>query len=651
MTDNNLDLSDVHIPGIDDGDRELTDSVRYHGPPGTGKTTTAAAHVARIIESTDYSRSNICWITYRKSLATETLDRLIDWGIFNESDKINPSRGATRFISTAHAVGNRAVGGLPDPAGLSQQIGFCETMGMDYWDDDPWGKGDGELLFRVFQWMKNNLLDPADESDLSQCTSSALEDFRAQSSKSIPRLWEEWEEYKDAAELIDFADQLKAPLDTKTHVPCPILIVDEYHDAYPLMAELVERWIDDAEIALVAGDPDQVVNSFDGASPEFFESLELPSQLLGKSWRVPTGHWEPATALLRQAPGHSPPDVETESGGDVHTHTSPGLFEREQSRREADIGYWSVPPVTEGHPGYIAVRHGLGGNNMDAPGVGNDPGSVLFLARTRNQVRGISAALDASGMIYTTQRDIPGWGSKKGGGAPKRRLLFNALDAIRGFDPDNAEKDLYPNTLSLGGSDDGTAGFELSAASAAALLDATAASTHSQQRTQTDSIVDQLYDQEDRPLDEQEFSQWVEPEFWTKYTHGAESVDNKGKLLQSAIKGRERAALKNALARHAGAGPIDADEIGVEVMTIHASKGHEARDVVLYTGITNRIKKALMSDPDERANEYRTWYVACTRASERLHIVDGGFSWLSELPDQPFSRGYQASISGVVSDD
>lgn len=39
-------------------------------------------------------------------------------------------------------------------------------------------------------------------------------------------------------------------------------------------------------------------------------------------------------------------------------------------------------------------------------------------------------------------------------------------------------------------------------------------------------------------------------------------------------------------------------------------------------------------DDDARANEWRTWYVATSRASERLHIVHGGFDWISPVPNR-----------------
>jgi len=58
----------------------------------------------------------------------------------------------------------------------------------------------------------------------------------------------------------------------------------------------------------------------------------------------------------------------------------------------------------------------------------------------------------------------------------------------------------------------------------------------------------------------------------------------------------------------------------IRVSTIHASKGREARHVVLNTGITARTENAIDTDPDAEA---RVWYVGVTRAKERLDIVSG----------------------------
>lgn len=92
-------------------------------------------------------------------------------------------------------------------------------------------------------------------------------------------------------------------------------------------------------------------------------------------------------------------------------------------------------------------------------------------------------------------------------------------------------------------------------------------------------------------------------------------------------------------------------------MTIHASKGFEASDVVLYDGITSTVKEAMRVSERERKNEWRTWYVGLTRTSDRVHIMRGGFGWCSKfLPDDarraPAAAGLeQQAREGAANDE
>lgn len=58
----------------------------------------------------------------------------------------------------------------------------------------------------------------------------------------------------------------------------------------------------------------------------------------------------------------------------------------------------------------------------------------------------------------------------------------------------------------------------------------------------------------------------------------------------------------------------------IRVSTIHASKGREARRVILHTGITARTESAMDKNRDAEA---RVWYVGVTRAIEQLDVVSG----------------------------
>lgn len=83
-------------------------------------------------------------------------------------------------------------------------------------------------------------------------------------------------------------------------------------------------------------------------------------------------------------------------------------------------------------------------------------------------------------------------------------------------------------------------------------------------------------------------------------------------------------------------------ESDIVVCTIHASKGREADDVVLFDGVTSKIETGIADNDEKRANEHRTWYVALTRASETLHIVRDSFRWLNEFLPPRLDNGVPA---------
>lgn len=59
----------------------------------------------------------------------------------------------------------------------------------------------------------------------------------------------------------------------------------------------------------------------------------------------------------------------------------------------------------------------------------------------------------------------------------------------------------------------------------------------------------------------------------------------------------------------------------VEFDTYHGSKGREADNVVVLNGMTPRCVDTFMKRPDD---EWRAFYVACTRAKNALYLVDAG---------------------------
>ena len=603
-----IDLADVDVRA---DQVPLTASVKYHGPPGCGKTSTSAARTARLILDEGYQASDVAWVTYRRSLANETLTRLADWEVISGRQLDNPNHGSTRYMSTIHAVAKRLCG-LQDPVETYHKRDFCERQDIDYYSPMPWDTAPGEALFDCFQWLTNNRHDPSKPAEVESYPHlDTIDDVWPSTftTDTIPDMWETWNWFKNQQEIIDYYEMLQAPLDMGVSPPGDIIVVDEYHDATPLMAQLCEFWMDETDIAIVAGDPDQVVNAHTGASPEFFNRLDLPRVLLDTSYRVRSNHWPHAHDMLARAPNHTPERSVTpfREGGDVFIGESPDF---EWNTGEG----WRTPdPGEKRSPGrfcQIATENQALADDIQTP-------DILFLTRTRKQVDGVGAALERAGYPFESQDRLGGWNTEQ---RESRKNLYNALQKIRGYDASSFEGFQRGLEAFTGGTRD-PANVELSAHEAADLIDAAGIDHLDQARSDMDSTTGALRSVGD-PLTLTEFAEHTEPSFWGTYGHGQGSVSS---LLTRETSERDRVALTKALSRFRAV----YDRLGdiPTVLTIHAAKGMEAPDVVVYDGTTSKIRRGISSDESLADNEARTWYVAMTRSSDRLAVLQGGFNW------------------------
>lgn len=598
-----ITLDEATLWQVEEG-HDITDSVAFHGPPGTGKTTTAAATVGRLLRDHDYDISDVAWVTYRRSLARDTLERLVQWDVLDESELEEPTKGATRFIGTAHAVGNRCGDIADEPVEPWQRSNFCQDRGLDYWTSEPWEDSAGKLLFQVLDYLANQNTTPEDRQALHDCPH--YDDLTDHWNGDIVGAWYDWEDYKAQHNLIDFHEMLSRPLRDGKSPGRKILVIDEYHDVTGLMDALFRSWMEEAEIVLIAGDPHQVVNGFDGASPEYFESLDLPTVLLPRSWRCPAIHWSVATSLLANA--HDVPAVEVDGEGMVKEYKSP-RFEY-----SSDSGWANLP--TSGQPGSPARIEE------------KTNGSTLFLSRTQMQADGVGASLEQAGIPYRSQNDLKGWNTEQG---QTRLLLHNGLQKIEGYSPGSLG---YSGNAAFGQFSDGQRdprSTMLTGPEAAHLLDAVHASVLAGTRSETDDVVDSLRES-DEEISLKEFDQWTSKEFWERYTAGASSVGRLNKTALGNDADRERAAIQSALNELDE--PVDPDAINTWAITIHASKGMEADDIVVYDGISSRIQREMRNNPPTRRNEYRTWYVALSRSKKRLHIMRNAFEWTNPIIPQ-----------------
>lgn len=592
-----LDLGAIEITGVDEYPADS--SVKLNGPPGTGKTTESAARVATLLEEYGYELSDVLWATYRRSLAMETLERLADWDVIPQSELSDPSDGPTRHISTMHAVASRMVGGVGEPVNYGDKKRYCEKRNLRYHKNSAWDQPPGRLLFDVFTYAANNLLDLRDPRDCDQIP--MVEDLRDKYRGDLGRAWEAWQDYKAQNEKIDFYEQLKAPLQRNVTPNQDIVVIDEYHDATPLMAKLAESWIESAEIAIVAGDPLQVVNTYAGARPQFYKRVDLPEIQLPKAWkRPPQQHWAAATSLLKNA--HEPPEVEIANNGSIHVGESPGFSHSD--------GEWHVPSVNEARsPGWVIDEYGT---------------DTMFLARTQKQASGVARALEKAGVLFETQSsmDIDGWGARED--VAERTALYNALQRIQGVEGElrsGGGLSRYDNS-----GDKTLDDVKLRHQEAAALIDHASAKHLAGSRDDVTEFANEIQNSE-TVVDGPDIAEYTKAEFWDVYSRGAGAVRHLNKSSYrnggETLTDRDRGALQAAI--EANDGPVKT--VDTLVYTIHASKGSEAKNVVLYDGVTNRIRAAMQESERERKNEWRTWYVAFTRSRANLFVLKDGFEW------------------------
>lgn len=626
-----IPLDEIEATGIDEYPADA--SVKLNGPPGTGKTIQSAKRVALLLSESeyDYELDDVLWGTYRYSLAMETIERLDEWGVIPHTEAAEPSEGATRFISTIHAVANRLVGGVGDMANGYHRRTFAGRLGLRYTPRNDWDDPPGQLLFDVFDYAEQNCLDLSVARDRESIP--MLDDLRNAYNGDIAQAKADWEAFKDNRDIHDFWEQLRAPLDHGVTPSKPVVVIDEYHDAFPLMARLADDWITNAEVAIVAGDHHQAINTYAGANPAFFRELPLPEILLDTTWRVPEEHWAVATRVLSDA--HTPPPVERKHSGPVLVGDSP-TFTHSQSD-----GEWRVPDAdTPRSPAWFVDRHG---------------GDTMFLTRTRKQADGVATALERAGVLFDTQQTMSrdGWGAADADAMAERTALFNALQRIRGVEPPGSSA----SKQSLRGwkdrPDHTPEDVRFRHREAAALLDHANADHLSVSRAGATTAANS-FDNVGVVVSGNDFNEYVTDRFWAAYGHSAASVDalnaSSSAAAGSTLTDANRDALRAALRRNANLGPITDDTTLPRVYTAHASKGTEAETVVVYDGITGRTQREIDANPAERQNEHRVWYVALTRAKTNLYVLRDGFDWMhSYLPDDladTATAAYDAGING-----
>jgi Superfamily I DNA and RNA helicases len=300
----------------------VSESVKIDGSAGTGKSTQILLRTEKFLKQNELTISDICLVTYRNSLAEDIIDRFREEELVSEG--FRPERSN---IGTMHAICNRLIRNQTD-IDVSNKVSwyekklFCNQVGLQYNGSHKRDRTGGKELFRTFSWLLANKKPP---EELPQ---SMYDDVSEACEKNVDirRLWGEWKQFKQnppvskvksldsGDELFDF-DELLLLVEERNLVPehAEMVIVDEMHDVYPAMYDVIRMWMDEMDDTtfVIAGDKHQVITEYLGATPRFYESIELPEIKLPISYRCPESHVEYSHQVLSNY--YSPPDIDSES--------------------------------------------------------------------------------------------------------------------------------------------------------------------------------------------------------------------------------------------------------------------------------------------------------------------------------------------------
>lgn len=252
--------------------------------PGTGKTTNLTRQIQRAVDR--FGADSVLVTSFSRAAAAELAGRDLP---------TSPERVGTLHSHCWHALGgpeiaeanvdewNRDNPSLPiTPAKKRGRLDGEEGSG----DDLEKGKRGDELLQQLNRYR--GLMLPHEVWNESLIAFERL-----------------WTEYKRENGLFDFTDLIEGCLREIALAPKnpSVIFADEAQDLNRMQLSLVRKWGERANYFIVAGDDDQTIYSFTGATPDAFLDPDIPDShkiILKQSYRVPRAVHGFAESLIHQ---------------------------------------------------------------------------------------------------------------------------------------------------------------------------------------------------------------------------------------------------------------------------------------------------------------------------------------------------------------
>ena len=252
-------------------DHSKSNEYRIFGPPGTGKTTSATGQMHRAVNR--FGDDSVMVTSFTRAAAVELTGRDVP---------IDLDRIGTLHSRCFHALGKPLIAEAhvedwnhDNPRFQITPVSRDRRLdGENYNFEEDQQKKRGDRLLQQLNCCRGQILPP-------ERWPAEVRDFASR-----------WCHYKTANGLLDFTDLIETALSDLEFAPDKpaVIIADEAQDLNPMQFTLIRKWGNAAKYLVLAGDDDQMIYAWAGASPAGMLLPEIPDDhkyFLNQSQRVP----------------------------------------------------------------------------------------------------------------------------------------------------------------------------------------------------------------------------------------------------------------------------------------------------------------------------------------------------------------------------
>lgn len=523
---------------------------RIFGPPGTGKTTRLSELISEKCQ--EFGSESLIVASFTKTAAAELAQRDLP---------MDENR-----IGTLHALCYRMVDN-PKLTTSKSVVDEWNAYAPRYTQsggsrdlDNPWeefvGEEVGDTLKQEYDVLRNLQVPPALYPP------------------HLHRFIRLWEDFKANTGKLDFIDLIQTCLTERLAPEASIGFFDEVQDFSPLELALVRQWGEKMDTIYLAGDDDQAIFSWKGATPDAFLTPDLPPEqkiFLEQSYRLPRAVHRHVMGLVRHiTPREVKPFRPRDAEGCV-------------SFLQGDYRY---PEFFWGRDVLEALKDG----------------SVMVLATCGYMLDPLIKLLREEGQLYSNR-----WRRKQRKWNPLDNSTgASALDRVGAF--------LRPQPQYWGTDAREWTHHDLWMAleGVQAQVCARGAKAELKDRAQADPGL---------PVSADDLHRWFPDPATQAGLFGGDLRWLKRQLLGTATRTMSYAI--DVVQRHGAVPPANAQH-QLTVGTIHSTKGAQADTVFLLPDVSRAGWEVFQQHGQEAMTTRRQFYVGMTRARERLVLLDGG---------------------------